>query len=147
VAASGTTGPNGTCLDQDDRKGSGKKTDLTGQTFGRLRVMGEAPSRKGKRYWLCSCECGKQTEVRQDNLLRWRTGSCGCRQHETAPSGPRTRLPKALIEASRLAKDTGDFGPLVAYYAQQGQSVPEGTAERLRATWGAFRERSHADAG
>ena len=35
-----------------------KLVDLTGQRFGKLTVLKKAPSRNGKVYWLCQCDCG-----------------------------------------------------------------------------------------
>lgn len=55
-----------------------KVQDLTGQTFGRLSVIERAENRGGRRYWLCSCECGKQKEVEAQNLKSGRVLSCGC---------------------------------------------------------------------
>lgn len=60
------------------------KKDLTGQRFGRLVVL-EEKSRRGKsRTWLCRCDCGKETIVRQDNLKSENTKSCGCLQKDNA---------------------------------------------------------------
>ena len=36
------------------------KLDLLNQKFNYLTVIKEAPSRNGKTYWLCQCDCGKQ---------------------------------------------------------------------------------------
>ena len=60
-----------------------QRVDLTGQTFGRLTPLREvAPilSAKGKpeRAWLCRCECGREVVVRQGNLTKKVTRSCGC---------------------------------------------------------------------
>ena len=56
------------------------KHDLIGRTFGRLHVMGLAATRppNRNRWWLCRCECGKQVEVRTDQLVRDVARSCGC---------------------------------------------------------------------
>jgi hypothetical protein len=61
--------------------------DLTGYKYGHLTVLkfvGRYDERnedgKGNNYikWLCKCDCGKETEVRQGNLLSGSTKSCGC---------------------------------------------------------------------
>lgn len=31
-----------------------------------------------RKFWLCKCDCGNDTVVRQDHLLRSETTSCGC---------------------------------------------------------------------
>lgn len=67
----------------------GKFKDLTGKTFGRLTVLfrGEdAISSKGYHIvvWHCRCECGKECDVRINNLISGDTKSCGCLSVETA---------------------------------------------------------------
>lgn len=53
--------------------------DLVGKKFGMLTVTGYAEKRNNKvHYWICVCECGKMTMVRQDYLKSGKTQSCGC---------------------------------------------------------------------
>ena len=57
--------------------------DLTGQRFGRLVVMNQAPSyidKKGRKFvrWFCLCDCGNTTIVKADALRSGNTKSCGC---------------------------------------------------------------------
>ena len=40
-----------------------KAIDITNQKFGKLTAIQRAPSRSGKTYWLCKCECGNEKEV------------------------------------------------------------------------------------
>lgn len=60
------------------------KLDLTGKKFGSLTVKKELPTRirknKKRRIWLCTCDCGKEVEVIQDNLQIQHTLSCGCKR-------------------------------------------------------------------
>lgn len=56
--------------------------DLAGKRFGFLTVLHYVEKRKGQHIWLCKCDCGKETEVRQNYLQRGHTTSCGCRQAE-----------------------------------------------------------------
>lgn len=58
--------------------------DITGQKFGRLTALHPTEKRdhKGSVIWLCSCECGNETEVSQDSLARGNCKSCGCRKRE-----------------------------------------------------------------
>ncbi len=65
----------------------GKTSDLTGQKFGRLKVIGRAPNRidasgKNRIYWECECECGTIAEVASDSLRSGRQQSCGCYKRE-----------------------------------------------------------------
>jgi hypothetical protein len=62
-----------------DRRGTGM--DLTGQRFGRLTVIEEAPRSPTFLYgrrWLCRCDCGNLVTVYQDNLRSGQTVSCDC---------------------------------------------------------------------
>lgn len=62
----------------------GKKIDLTGQIFGRLTVIKEAPKIDNKARWVCQCSCGKQKIIRGDSLRNGATKSCGCLAKEKA---------------------------------------------------------------
>lgn len=56
--------------------------DLTGQTFGRLTVLGRAENRQGRIYWKCQCSCGNITEASSHNLKLGLKKSCGCLRKE-----------------------------------------------------------------
>lgn len=61
----------------------GKFRDLTGQTFGRLKVIERAaPDGTKRTMWKCSCKCGNTVVVRSPDLLREKTTSCGCFRKE-----------------------------------------------------------------
>lgn len=53
-----------------------KKVDLTGRTYGRLKVLYELSEGYDRKYH-CLCECGNTTDVLAGNLRR-QTKSCGC---------------------------------------------------------------------
>lgn len=55
-----------------------KLIDLTGKSFGRLKVIQYHGYIKEKSYWECKCECGKTTIVQMILLRKGRTKSCGC---------------------------------------------------------------------
>ena len=56
-----------------------KKTDLTGEVFGRLQVKEKTNERKnGCVVWLCQCECGNLIKVPTNYLSSKHTRSCGC---------------------------------------------------------------------
>ena len=67
-----------------------KGKDITGQRFGRLVAIKLIPREERtwsnkERAWLCKCDCGNETIVRQRNLLSARmTKSCGCMRKITA---------------------------------------------------------------
>lgn len=53
--------------------------DLTGRRFGRLTVMSyDHSDSRDESMWLCRCDCGNETIVTRNNLLRGTTRSCGC---------------------------------------------------------------------
>lgn len=62
-----------------------KALDLTGKRFGRLTAISKAPSKNGKTYWLCQCDCGNQKIIQTSHLTDGRTCSCGCLQKEKNP--------------------------------------------------------------
>ena len=56
-----------------------KFVDLTGQVFGRLRVLEVAGKTKGGNYkWKCLCECSNVTKVAGGALKNGNQKSCGC---------------------------------------------------------------------
>lgn len=60
----------------------GKPIDITGQKFGKLTVLGvHHLGKRNTRYWLCKCECGKETVQISVNLKSGRTKSCGCQRY------------------------------------------------------------------
>lgn len=64
-----------------------KLIDLTGQIFGRLKVLEhfKIVDRSGKRVrtkWRCKCECGNITDVAGSSLRSGNTKSCGCLHKE-----------------------------------------------------------------
>lgn len=53
--------------------------DLTGKTFGRLKVLYRDTSKLGKSpYFICKCSCGKIKSIRSDHLRYGKIVSCGC---------------------------------------------------------------------
>ena len=82
--------------------------DLTGQRFGRLTVIKQAPALK-KEYqystsyrtmWHCECDCGESVIVAGQNLIRGITKSCGCLRREHA-----SRRLKEAYKAAALLKE------------------------------------------
>ena len=54
-----------------------KFKDLTNEVFEMLKVLERDLSKK-RTYWICECDCGNKTSVRQDSLKSGRVVSCGC---------------------------------------------------------------------
>jgi len=68
-----------------------KIKDLTGQTFGRLKVIKRDGSNSAKKAtWLCQCKCGNTVIVVGYKLRRTDTQSCGCLRREKIKEGANT---------------------------------------------------------
>lgn len=79
-----------------------KALDITNKRFGKLIAMQKAPSRSGKTYWLCKCDCGNEKEVQTSHLVDGSIKSCGCVSHkkkEYPVVAFRKRIKIALVEA------------------------------------------------
>lgn len=81
-----------------------KALDITNQRFGKLVAIQKAPSKSGKTYWLCKCDCGNEKEIQTSHLTDGRTKSCGCESHKSSKSKSvidfRVRIKIALVEAN-----------------------------------------------
>lgn len=62
----------------------GQIIDLADQRFGRLTALYPTGKRdkKGSVIWHCRCDCGRETEAAQDNLVYGSCRSCGCLKQE-----------------------------------------------------------------
>jgi hypothetical protein len=59
------------------------RSNLMGQVFGRLIVIGYSGRRKsGVNLWLCHCECGNMVIVVGSHVTCGNTKSCGCLRNE-----------------------------------------------------------------
>ena len=74
--------------------------DLTGQTFGLLKVVRFA-FLKRHAYWHCRCECGSEKDIRQDTLLAGVTVSCSCRKIAILKKRPKAMRLRIARTASR----------------------------------------------
>ena len=66
--------------------------DLTGQTFGRLTVIGYDSSKmdnnKSRAYWNCKCKCGNTKIISSRYLRSGDVLSCGCLRREIHEKKP-----------------------------------------------------------
>ena len=84
----------------------GKKIDLTGQRFGRLVVIEEAPSRKGSAMWICKCDCGNITKaIRGSDLRNGKVMSCRCLHNELVSA----KMTKHKMKNTRLYRIWGNM--------------------------------------
>lgn len=63
-----------------------KVDPMIGQNYGRLTVLSldNSPHKQAGKFYLCKCECGKETIVLGSSLRSGHTKSCGCLQREIA---------------------------------------------------------------
>lgn len=90
--------------------------DMTGQRYGRLKVICRAAPRKSKSgkakhvFWRCECKCGETVEVDGASLRRGHVKSCGCWRSEII-SMRRTKkyypYKGKNLTAPELCKETG----------------------------------------
>lgn len=52
--------------------------NLTGNLFGRLRVISLNEFRNHRSFWICECSCGKTVTIMGKRLTNGHTKSCGC---------------------------------------------------------------------
>lgn len=85
-----------------------RKIDLTGKSFGRLKVL-ETVSRRGANknlIWLCRCKCGDTVEVDSYSLRHGIVRSCGCLRREASAQRIRqNRNTKKFIGNPKGLKD------------------------------------------
>ena len=101
--------------------------ELSGKTFGKLRVLGLAAAKPdGARWWVCACECGGTKEARAADLSRGAIQSCGCFRRDVPKDrathkGSSTRLYR-IWQAMR--DRTGNpHASRYSYYGGRGISV------------------------
>lgn len=56
----------------------GKRLDLIGKKFNKLKVLKFSHISKRTSFWLCKCDCGKKKRIRGYSLTNGSTKSCGC---------------------------------------------------------------------
>ena len=82
--------------------------DLTGQTFGWWKVLGQDTSRKDNRrtFFTCQCRCGKIRSVLGQNLMNGTSISCGCMIQSILEHKTQSVLDELLNEDSGISFDS-----------------------------------------
>lgn len=52
------------------------RIDRTGMRYGAWLVVGMAELRRGKRLWLCRCDCGREAKIPSGNLATGKSSGC-----------------------------------------------------------------------
>lgn len=55
-----------------------KRRDITGMRCGNLTAIRYHHSKDDHTYWLCKCDCGKETVIRTQVITQQRQRTCGC---------------------------------------------------------------------
>lgn len=59
-------------------KSANNRKDLSGQTFGKLKVIEYSHTTNKRAFWKCRCECGNEHIAMGKYLICGDTRSCGC---------------------------------------------------------------------
>lgn len=91
--------------------------NLKDMTFGRLTVLGPAPT---KGYWRVKCICGNEKPVRGASLTSGNTRSCGCLTKHN-PGRPKRQAYAPHIPFGTFVQDTFEhMAPLRDALARHG---------------------------
>lgn len=92
------------CLSGEYRK------ELIGQVFNKLTVIGLSKRNYGNDvYWVCKCECGKETTIRTDHLVGGKITSCGCNYIHTNSKEAQITSAKAAYRGYRDGNITFEY--------------------------------------
>lgn len=99
-----------------------KAIDLTGKTFGKLKVIKRAETKSGEHHvkWLCECECGKVKSIRSQDLRTGKSQSCGCNigfKHGFS------RTNEYKIWVDMIARCSNPNSPIFHHYGGRGIKV------------------------
>lgn len=106
--------------------------DLTGQRYGLLTVVTEAPAKAGKVRWNCKCDCGETSVVYALNLRKLHTTSCGCHQRKRAVEANTTHDFSGHAETKKRRTEYGIYRNMrsrclletnPAYYKYGGRGI------------------------
>jgi hypothetical protein len=86
----------------------GKHVDLTGETFGRLKVVAKARNlRTGQVEWLARCACGQPHKAPTAELTSGKVRSCGCLRRELGHEAMRRMQAAKVRQTMILAEKIG----------------------------------------
>lgn len=68
------------------------RVDIAGRRYGKLVAVRDIGSKRGRRLWLCSCDCGETYTSTVHELNQGKTNSCGCLHNLDNPKVKAGRL-------------------------------------------------------
>lgn len=78
----------------------GRWVDITGRRYGRLVVLSYSHAIGYTHYYLCQCDCGKQTTVAKNALTTGKQVSCGCYRSEVIKNI--NKLPDNYLQLGKI---------------------------------------------
>lgn len=98
-----------------------KFNNLTGQRFGRLLVISQAPNIGKVTRWLCLCDCGQTKITRALLIASGKTKSCGCLRKESTSNSFKSH---GMVETPEYsvwqAMKRRCYDPKNRYYSRYG---------------------------
>lgn len=92
-----------TCVGGSMARKSLPKSNLNGQKFNQLLVIGAAPA-PGQGAWLCRCDCGAYTVTRTARIKSGTTKSCGCLRRTKFRQHGLSQTPEYMVWAGMKAR-------------------------------------------
>lgn len=103
------------------------KIDRTGERYGKLTVMREAPNNR----WVCKCVCGNEIHVLSTNLAGYKKNSRGCRYCANRKDIAGERL--GLLVAEKPVNTVAVRQPLVWIFRCDCGNMIKGTVREFHA--------------
>ncbi len=117
--------------------------DLTGQTFGRLTIIGRAdrpPGKSNATWWAYHCTCGNGGKATSQALVRGGVRSCGCFRKERMAAIARANGARAAANArAAKARHAAQEKAAADRYAPKTWTGAESAARNLEAAWSGIR--------
>jgi hypothetical protein len=121
-------------IDSIGRRNGFRLVDMTGQSFGRLTVIGRAENAGKRTRWLCRCECGGEKPFQRGDLLFGRAVSCGCYRNAVHTKHGLCHTSEYSIWAGMNDRCSNPNNNAWKYYGGRGIKV----CDRWRASFEAF---------
>jgi hypothetical protein len=99
--------------------------DLTGKTFGRLLVVGQAKNKDGRVVWECRCSCGEVRRNAATALKRGNCISCGCARKDRLTTHGLSRTPLYGIWVAMRSRCYQESSGPYEHYGAKGITVCE----------------------